>query len=407
MKRVLKVLIVLTIILGLGLLALQVFLNRGLNPVVQKALPKLSESIGLDVGIDDVSLNLFGGSLNVKNVRVNNPEAFKDPTAFAVEKTVLDVGLRALTKGILEISEASVKNAKVTLVRNKAGDLNLQKIKEAIPEAAPTSEQSEAPEAPQTPSQPTEPTEIPKVQINALAFNTLFEFVDYKSTNTTPLRVGFDLEINARDIVTFGERPEAEWGVIQIGGSLKENPAAFATDITAKVAPLTDPIHASFTAQGNIMAINMRELGSLASEAGVASSSASIAIQLTVRNGQFLSGSELVLSMRDAELVGKLKEKHKGLKLPPDLSITIPVSGSLEGPVISMQQAITTSILRNLSKNPDYLLDNVTVDGKSLRERLNKALGGQDSKKDDGDKKTDEVDDTVNDALKKLGGLFN
>ena len=408
MKRLLKVLIILFMILGAALLALQVFLNRGLNPVVQKALPKISDSIGLDVGIDDVSLNLFGGSLNVKNVRINNPESFKDPTALAVENTVLNVGMRALSKGILEVSEATVKNAKVTLVRNKAGDLNLQKIKEAIPESEPAPESPTAPAPPKAPDPDPEPTEIPKVQINALAFNTLFEFVDYKPTNATPLRVGFDLNISAANISTFGERPEAEWGTFGIEGSIKDNPKAFVTDITARVAPLTDPLHASFNAQGNIMDIDIRELGSLASEMGVASSSANIAIQLNVRSGAFLPGSELVVALRNAELVGELKEKHKGLKLPPDLSITIPVSGSLEKPVISIQQAITISVLRNLTKNPDYLLDNVTVDGKSLRERLNKALGGKKTNKADGEKtEPDEVEETVNGALKKLGDLFN
>ena len=407
MKRILKLLLILIALLAIALLALQIFLNRGLNPVIQKALPEISKSVGLDVGVGNASLNLFGGSLKVNDLSINNPKGFEFPTVFALEKTVLDVSLRALTKGILEVSEATVLNATVSLVRNQEGDLNLKKIQEARPESKPATKPTAQPKPTKETASPTEAIEIPKVQLNHLAFNTLFEFIDYKTTNTTPLRVGFDLVIKAKDISTFGSKPEAQWGTLSIGGTLHDNPETFVTDITASVAPLCDPQHASFTALGNIMNVDMRKIESLTHDIGIACSTANLTIQLTVRDGIFMTGSELVLRLRDAELSGKLKKKHGDVKLPPDLSITIPVSGDLSGPIISMQQAITVSILRNLTQNPDYLLDNVTVDGKSLRDKLNKALGGGSKKKNDADaSKDDALEETVNDAVKKLGDLF-
>lgn len=406
MKRLFKLLIILVLLVVIVLVGLQVFLNHGLNPAVQKALPGVSKAVGVDVAIGDVALSLFGGSLVADSVRIANPEGFEERDVFTLERTALDVGMLALTKGILEVSEATVKDARLTLVRNEKGDVNLAVIREGLPQPEPTGEAPPAkpgPETPEAPTEPAAPAEMPKVQIDQLAFNTRFEFVDHKTKEPEPNRLSLDLALKATDIATFGERPESDWGTVAISGSLHEKPEAFVTDIQASVAPLTEPLLASFTANGNIMAIDMRELPKLTDELGLSSQSADIQLNLTVRNGNFLAGSELVATLRNAELVGDLKKKHDKVKLPPDISLTIPVSGSLSKPVISPQQAITMSVLRNLAKNPDYILDNVTVDGKSLRQRINKALGGD---KEDAKEGEEGGADAVDDALNQLKGLF-
>jgi hypothetical protein len=381
MKKILKILVGVVIVVAVLLIGLQVFLNRGLNPVVQKALPQVSESLGLDAAVENVSINLFGGSLEVKNVKLGNPQGFKEPSVFALDSTSLDVSLRALLDGIVQVSDASVKNAKITIVRNAAGAVNLTEIQKQLPksdvpaetEAKPQTEQKEDKESK---PEAAESVKIPKVQIDKLAFNTLFEFVDYKTTNAQPNRLGIDLSIDAADVVTFGELPEEEWGALNIKGGLHEKPDQFVVDIKAKVAPLTDPAALSFRAEGSIAAMDMTELGDVSQEIGISAESADIAITLIVDKGVFGKGSKMVAALRNAELVGDLKKKNKKAKLPPNISITIPVSGTLANPKINIVQAVTSSLLRNIAENPDYLLDNVTVDGKSLRDRLNKAFGG-------------------------------
>jgi len=387
MKKLLKILVGVVIVIAVLLVGLQVFLNRGLNPVVQKALPQVSESLGLDVAIDDVAINLFGGSLEVEKVKLGNPQGFKEPAVFALDSTSLDVSLRALLDGVILVSDASVKNAKITIVRNEEGAVNLAEIQKQLPKSDTAAEveppQKEAQEAKpeetqEAKSEETEPVEIPKVQIDKLAFNTIFEFVDYKTTNSEPNRLGIDLSLNAADVVTFGTRPEEEWGTLNIKGGLHEKPDQFVVDIKAKVAPLTDPAALSFRAEGNIAAMDMKKLGDISQEIGISAESADIAITLIVDKGVFSKGSKMVAALRNAELVGDLKKKNKKTKLPPNISITIPVSGTLANPKVNFVQAITSSLLRNIAENPDYLLDNVTVDGKSLRDRLNKAFGGKD-----------------------------
>ncbi len=385
MKMLFKVLVGIVVLFVVLLVALQIFLNRGLNPVVQKALPQVSESIGLDLGVESVSINLMGGSLDIQKVSVGNPKGFKEPNVFALESTVLDVSLRALMNGIVQVSEASVKDAKISIVRNGEGDVNLTEIQNQLAKPAekdtpPSGNKEEPKQPPKADSKPLpkeEPVKIPKLQIDQLAFNTLFEFVDYKTTNNTPNRLGLDLSIEAEDVVTFGTLPEEQWGTVVIKGALHQQPDRFTTQIKARIAPITDPQSMSFTAEGAIAAIDMRDLGKdVSEEIGIASESADITINVIVKNGVFMDGSKLVATVRDAKLAGKLKKKHKKTKLPPDISITIPISGTMAKPQINIVQAVTISILRNIAKNPDYILDNVTVDGKSLRERLNKALGG-------------------------------
>ncbi len=408
MLRLFKVLVVLVIVLAVVLVGLQLFLNHALTPAVQKALPEVNKTLGVDVAVGDLSINLLGGSLTADSIRIANPKGFKERDVFTLERTVLDVGLLALTKGILEVSEATVKDAWLTLIRNGEGDVNVAVIREGLPQPKPTGEpKPPAAPTPETPKPPpakaTRPAEMPKVQINQLAFNTLFEFIDHKTEKPEPNRVCLELAIAAQDVSTFVTGPEAKWGTVKISGSLRDKPEVFVTDISAGVAPLTDPLRASFTANGNIMAIDMRELGALSDEIGVASQSVDLTLNLTVRDGDFIAGSELVAALHNAELVGDLKKKHDGVKLPPEISLTIPVSGTLAKPVISIQQAITVSVLRNLAKNPDYILDNVTVDGKSLRQRLNKALGGEKKDAKDGGSSGEDV---VEDTLKQLKGLF-
>jgi hypothetical protein len=392
MKKLVKIVGVLVIIIVVGLFGLQIFFNHGLTPVVQKMLPKVSEELGMDVSVEKVSVNLFKGSLDIAKLSLGNPEGFSDPSIFALDRAGLDVVLRDLLQREVRISDAAVKNAIITLVRNQEGKVNLTEIQKNLKKdrqqvATDKVPDDQAPAKPESSSSPAaeaaaEVVELPKVEIVKLGFNLLFEFIDYKTTNTQPRRIGLDLKLDAENITTFGEKPEDQWGTITINGGLHENPKRFAVNINARVAPLTDPAAPSFDAKGKIASVNMEDLGSLPDEVGVIGSSADIELNIMVRDGHFAKESKLIATLHDARLIGKLARKHKKTKLPPNISITIPINGSLDSPEVNIVQAVTASILRNVAKNPDYLLDNITVDGKSMRDRLNRALEGKKKNKE-------------------------
>lgn len=423
MKRGSKVLGILIVGVVVVVVAVQFFLNRALNPMVQKALPQVSESLGLEVGVDAVSLNLFAGALGVDAIRVSNPPGFKEPHVLTIDDTSLDVGMLALLRGIVEVSDAAVEDAVLMVVRNQAGEVNLAGLQapevdregRKKPRKRPDDPPSDAPEdkpddGPGEPAPDVEaPAEMPRVRVKALAFNSRFAFVDHKtSSGEAPHRVDLELGVDARNVTTFEASQDTAPGTIHISGHLRQNPELFKTDMTVQLAPLVDPQHAGFTANGSIMAIDIRELGALAEETGVSGETADLAVALTVSDGTFSPGSKLEATLRNPKLVGELKRKHQHVTLPETVTFTVPVSGTLKKPVIRLDQAITVSLLRNLADNPELVLDNVTIDGKSLRERLRKALGGKSGKTDTADieKAGKAVESTINEGLKQLGDLF-
>jgi len=381
MKKLLKITVGICIAVVVILLGLQIFLNHGLNPVVQNVLPTVSEKLGTKVSLGDVSINLFGGALTAEDAAVANPAGFEEPNILAVDRIGLDVSLPALLDRVVRVSDADIENAVFTLERNTAGDINLQKLQEQMPKSSATNAAPAETPPPAVAEQPkAEPAEqesvpeVPKFQLDNLAFNALFEYVDYKTANASPLRLGLDLKVAAQNVVTFGEKPENEWGTIAITGGLHEKPDTFTVDIIIRIAPLTDPATPSFKTEGKITAMNLDKLGDLSEEIGINSSSVDLTVNLNVEAGAFREGSRLVATVHDAKPTGKLKRKYKRVKLPSDLSITIPIAGSLAKPEIHIAQAVTTSILRNIKKNPDYLLENISVDGKPLGERLDKEI---------------------------------
>lgn len=379
MKILLKILVGLVVAIIFILFCLQIFLNHGLNPVVQQALPQISKRAGTDIGLGDLSINLFGGALRAEKLTVANPPGFEPPNIISLDKAVLDVSLPALLGRVVRVSDVRVDNAVFMLVRNAAGRVNLQQLLEQQRQQNPATNRppqtaENQPAKPTETPDKTEPVELPKFQLDRLAFSTLFEYVDYKTDNQKPLKLGLDLNLDAAGIVTFGDLPEAQWGTLAITGGAHNNPDTFVIDIQNKVAPLTDPALPSFRTDGQIVSVNLEELGSVADEIGITSRKVDLTLKLIVDKGVFQKGSELVATAHDARLTGKLQKKYKHVKLLPDLSITIPVSGTLAKPKVYILQAVTTSVLRNLKNNPDYLLENVSIDGKSLGEHIDKKL---------------------------------
>jgi hypothetical protein len=340
----------------------------------------------MDIAVGSAAINLFRGSVKGKEIAVANPVGFSEKSIFAVDGVLLDVSLKALLKHTLRISDASMDKAVISIIRNKDGVLNLTAIQKQLQGGqsgtAPAVEEPahkpapapETQEKPETVAESENVSELPKVQIDQLSVETLFEFIDHKQKSGTAKRLGLDLNIAASDIVNFEQDGENGWGNLHITGGLHEKPELFTVDIKAQVAPLTDVKAPSFKVDGTIASLNLEQLGSIQEEMGISGSSADLKVELNVEKGVFQKGSKLIITLRDARLTGKLSRKHKKVKLPPDTSVTIPVKGSLAEPKINFVQAVTASVLRNIKNNPDYLLDNISVDGKSLKDRLKKAL---------------------------------
>ena len=376
MKKMFKVLIGFITLVVIVLVAVQWLLQSRLTPLIRQALPGISREAGLDIDIERASVNLFAGAASVSRLTARLPDNPDNPPALSIDRAKASIGWVSLLRKIVYIRNLTLKNARFTIVRQADGRIllpggSLQPTKE--PPIIETPETPPAPSEIEPSAGTSEPlsSSLPKIALKKADFSAAFIYEDRTRDVNNPSRVALNLTLIAEDLFTYGDLPPEAWGLLKLKSTSPSHPGAFAADIEARLAPLTSLATASLTAEGRILNVNLRELGDLAETLGVTSESADISLELDVREGIFASGSTITATIRNAELTGSLREKNKRVSLPATVTLVIPIRGSLEAPEVNIRQAITQSLLRNIADNPEVMLEQITIDGKSLRERLN------------------------------------
>lgn len=372
MKFILKLFLIVVVALAGLLLAAQVLINRRLNPEIQKALPAISSESGLDIRLGGAAVNLFVGIASANALAIHTPGNTNLPPLVSVDRASVSLGWLHLFQKVLYIKNISVDNAVFTLVRTADGGLRLPTLPPATPDTEdPAATEPPAPETGTEPAAPAGDSHMPKIAIKRADISSRLVYED-RMDRDQPARVVLDIRLGAEDVYTYGDLPEEDWGVVRLQGHSSSHPDVFKIDILARVAPAMNPATASLTIEGSILNVNLKELGTLAKDLDVTSESADATVQLKILEGEFQKGSSVTLTLRKAELTGELKKKYKRIVLPETVSLLIPVKGTLESPAINVAQAVTHSLLKNIADNPDYLLDQITIDGKSLRDRMKK-----------------------------------
>lgn len=373
MRKMFKVLIGFVTLVVIVLVAVQWLLQSRLTPLIHQALPGISREAGLDIGIERASVNLFAGAASVSRLTARLPDNPDQPPALSIDRAKASIGWVSLFRKIVYIRDLTLKNARFTIVRQADGRIllpggGLQPPGEPpMVEPPPASAEIKPPAGTPEPR----PSSLPKIALGKADLSAAFIYEDRTRDGINPSRLVLDLTLLAEDLFTYGDLPPEAWGLLKLKSTSPSHPGAFAADIEARLAPLTHPATASLTAEGQILNVNLNELGDLAETLGVASESADIAMKLDVREGIFASGSSITATLRNAELTGSLREKNKRVTLPATVTLVIPIRGTLEAPDVNIRQAITQSLLRNIADNPEVMLEQITIDGKSLRERLN------------------------------------
>lgn len=379
MKKIYKIIAVLIILVVIALEALQWTLQSRLTPLVQKMLPDISREMGLNVRVERVSVNLFSGKIRISRLMALLPAATPaNPPFLSIERASASLGWMSLFQKVIFVRSLSLHNACITIVRQPDGriflpdnDLRLgAKPSTAATHVPPSTMQGD--DSPSIISPATPLSSLPKIALGKANFSAAVIFEDQIHGTDHPSRVKLDVTLIAEDLFTYGDLPPEEWGVLKLQSSSPSHPGAFAADIDVRLAPLSDPATASFTATGQILNVNLRELEGLADILNMTSDSSDIALLLNVREGVFQKGSCITTTVHNAELIGALREKYKRISLPKLITLIIPIRGTLEAPELNVPQAITQSLLKNIADNPDDMLDQFTIDGKSLRSRLKK-----------------------------------
>lgn len=378
MRRGRKVFLVLAAVLVLLVGGLHFFLKNKLNSAIRTfVIPKAEQSLGVRVAVGGASLNLFGGSLSVSDVNVGNPPGFAEPSLLSLDRLYVDVGLLDLLKGTIRVSDAEVAGTRLVIVRRKDGQINTQQIQKNVEAAAAgttatTNAAGTAPEQAGTPVVPL-PAEPKRVMIDRLAIDILLEYIDH-GLSDKPVRIPLRLSVQGGNLSTTA-RPPAEWGTLSIRGHLDGNPKAYVTELNGRLAPLEDPKKASFDLTGNIAAIDLRESGLLKSDSEFQGDTAAIEARLVCRDGAFdPKQSSLRIVVRNPKLSGKLAKKAKGIPIPPELSVSGPVGGTLDKPEFDFQAALIRTVLENLSGSLGTLLESATKKEPKAKGEVDKAV---------------------------------
>ena len=112
---------------SLVVLLLGAFLLR--NLLVRAALETaVTEVTGFPLEIGSMDFQPFAARVNVNDLRLRNPAGFEDPNCLSIPKFVVDVVGSSLLSDRFHAEEIDLVVEEVVVVRNAAGELNLDRL---------------------------------------------------------------------------------------------------------------------------------------------------------------------------------------------------------------------------------------------------------------------------------------
>jgi len=342
MKTLTILLIVLLVVVGLLGFGLQKFLTEGLTAALNDTiLPIVKSEYGLDVSVENASVNLLKGRAELGGLAVQNLKGYEKSTLLTVDSCLLKVEMMSLLKRdpiVIRLAEAT--GVELNIERNKKGKINVQELAKTFepekkPQAAPVERPgktlAEKPvtvvpeeDAPAAPKKKMEP--IP-IHIRRVAFDGTVLYADAQLEREVPL----NLRLTASDLFSVPDENQNS-SLLVLRGSLVDDQASFATDLNALVEPLTDLENPSFNASGSVLEIDAKFLKKLLRKNDMSSGNFSIKPSIVCKQGK-LKGSKIDLTLNDLEIYGA--------KIG-DTTLPLELKGPLQDPRIDLTEALRT-----------------------------------------------------------------
>jgi len=251
MKILIRSILVLVLLAVLAVFGLNWFLQKGLNPVIQKAIPSAEEKLGVDIAVGNASVSILAGSMTLEDVSLGNPEGFDRPEMFTLARSVQDIALWPLiTKREIRVEEVTIEESNLTVVRNAAGLINLKVLLAALSEGAPPPEEKPVEE----PAPGKEPGELPAFELEQLLVTSLLTYVQEKESGD-PFELGLQLRIEGNHLGTIGDPTDR--GNLSIRGNLAGNQELFVIGVKGTIAPITDPLKPTFELEGKVDSVEI------------------------------------------------------------------------------------------------------------------------------------------------------
>ena len=307
MKILSIILIVLLVIVALLGFGLQTFLTKGLTATLNDGVfPAVKSMYGLDMSIENASVNLLKGQAELQGFEVRNLKGYETPTLLTFDECRLELELMSLLKRdpiIIKLAEA--KGATLTVERNKERKYNVKELADALKPI----ESADKP-APTKPQPATKQANSIPVHIRRLAIDATVLYADTKRGREFPL----NLRLTGSDLFTVPAAGQPN-SLLVLRGSLADDKNAFVTDLNAIVEPLTDPSNPSFNATGSVLDIDADFIKELLDKNDMSSGPFSIKPSITC-NQSALEGSHIDLILNDLEIYGaKIGKTTLPLKL--------------------------------------------------------------------------------------------
>ncbi len=140
-----KILIGIAVVLAVVLVGLALFIKFGTEPTIKYAVESQGTAFtDTKVGVKNVDLSLFGGSLSLSGITLQNPKGFTSPDAMSLGQVRVDVDRNSLFSKEIVINRILLDKPSITFERGQ-GSSNLEILKKAIDSHVPKSQSGESP----------------------------------------------------------------------------------------------------------------------------------------------------------------------------------------------------------------------------------------------------------------------
>ncbi len=352
MKILIRILLVLVLLLVVAVFGLNWFLEKGLTPAIQKALPTVEEKLGAPVEVGSASVSLLAGSMTIKDVSVGNPEGFPKSDLFSLARSVQDIAVWPLiTKQQVQIEEVTIEESNLTVVRNTEGAINIKTLLANLQKDAPPEEEPPAEEPPTEEKGP-----LPPVNLEQLFVTSLLTYMQEKE-NKDPFQLGLQLKVTGEDLGTIGEPTDR--GTFSVRGNLAGNQELFVIHVDGKVAPIVDPLQPTFEIEGKVDSVELQMFEVFQKKFKLKGGMMGLDMVLHAKEGVFDADKSVVRVLINQPDIGSGLGIPAGFE-PASLAFPVRVSGTLQEPEIDFMQGLQEG-LRNALAGTDV--------GKQIQEK--------------------------------------
>ena len=362
MRRLLKFCAGLLLIPILLVVGIHLYLQYGLTGLIHRTvLPEARRKANITIDLDHASVNLLRGRADINGFRLGNPPGFIESDLFTLQHAHLSTALTPWLRKAIHIRDCRIEGLTIQLIRQADGTMNFGRFN--IPES--TTHRQPGPPPPETPRDiptpgevpdqppdappepPVHPSDLPPFRVDQASLTATIIWIDHQSKpDLTRLETRWTADL--KGIQSRSWDPASAWGSLVITAHQAAQPETEITTLRLDVAPLANPMQASFTLQGTLAATDLPGMTSTIHQAGIQCNAVSASVNLSAEEGRFKSGSRVTVHLSRPVLTDKLarKIKLKNVKLPDPLVVPVPVSGTLEKPVFDFASALVSTALQ-------------------------------------------------------------